>query len=84
LCSARQGGGSFWVKRLVDCPLNAKDDSHCLNHVNFSHPQVTVPTIQPTIIRNVGMQQWPCGYNACSPLVSQGGLELKENICVDG
>jgi hypothetical protein len=52
--------------------------------VNFSHPQVTVPTIQPTIIRNVGMQQWPCGYNACSPLVSQGGLELKENICVDG
>jgi hypothetical protein len=30
------------------------------------------------------MQQQPCGPNVYSPLVSQGGLELKENICVDG
>jgi hypothetical protein len=30
------------------------------------------------------MQQLPYGSNACSPLVSQSGLELKENICVDG
>jgi hypothetical protein len=30
------------------------------------------------------MQQPPYGSNACLPLVFQGGLELKENICVDG
>jgi hypothetical protein len=30
------------------------------------------------------MHQLPYGSNACLPLVSRGGLELKENICVDG
>jgi hypothetical protein len=30
------------------------------------------------------MQQPPCGSNACSPLELQGGLELNENIYVDG
>jgi hypothetical protein len=30
------------------------------------------------------MQQLPCGSSAYSPLVFQGGLELNENIYVDG
>jgi hypothetical protein len=44
----------------------------------------TIPTIQSNIVKNVGMQQLPYGFSACLPLVFQGGLELKENICVDG
>jgi hypothetical protein len=30
------------------------------------------------------MRQPPCGSNAYLPLVFRGGMELKENICVDG
>jgi hypothetical protein len=52
--------------------------------VNFSYPQVTVHVVQPNVVKDVGMQQPPCGSSACSPLVFQSGLELKENICVDG
>ncbi len=39
---------------------------------------------QPNVVKNVGMQQLPYCSSACLPLVSQSGLELKENICVDG
>jgi hypothetical protein len=52
--------------------------------VNFSCPQVTILIVQPNVIGNVSMQQPPCGSSDYSPLVSQGGMELKENICVDG
>jgi hypothetical protein len=56
------------------------NDFHHHNLVNFFHPRVIVLIVQP----NVGMQQPPCGFSACSPLVFQGGMELKENIYVDG
>jgi hypothetical protein len=39
---------------------------------------------QPNVVENVRMQQLAYGSNACLPLVFRSGLELKENICVDG
>jgi hypothetical protein len=72
------------AKRLVDCPLGANNDYHCLDHVSFFRPRVIVLTTQPNVVGNIGMQQLPCGFSACLPLVFRGGLELKENICVDG
>jgi hypothetical protein len=53
----------------------------------FGGCNVLSPTIHVTqfdIVGDVGMQQPPFGSNVFLPLVSQGGLELKENICVDG
>ncbi len=68
------------TKQPIDYPSNVDNDSHHHYRMNFSHPWVTVLIAQP----NVGMQQPPCGSSACSPLVVQGGLELTENIYVDG
>jgi hypothetical protein len=34
-----------FVERLVDCPLGEDNDYRCLDHVNFSHPQVIVHVI---------------------------------------
>jgi hypothetical protein len=52
--------------------------------VNFSRPWIIVIVLQPNIFKDVSMQQPPTSSNACLPLVSWGGLELKENIYVDG
>jgi hypothetical protein len=41
-------------------------------------------TIEPNILDNVRMQQPPSGPSNLLPLVFRGGLELKENIFVDG
>ncbi len=65
-------------------PPSVNNDSHHLDHVNFSRPRVTIHVAQPNVIGNIGMQQPPYGSNACLPLVSCRGLEFKENICVDG
>jgi hypothetical protein len=35
-------------------------------------------------MEDVHIQQLPFGFNDLLPLLFQGGLELKENICVDG
>jgi hypothetical protein len=72
------------TKQPINCPPGANNDSHCHNHVNVSCPQVIVLVVQPNIVKNVGMQQLPCGSSVCLPLVFQSGLELKENIYVDG
>jgi hypothetical protein len=40
--------------------------------------------LKPNLVGNIGMQQYPYGFSACLPLVSRGGLKLKENIHVDG
>jgi hypothetical protein len=40
--------------------------------------------IEPNIMDNARMQQLPFGPNKLLPLVFQSGLELKENIYVDG
>jgi hypothetical protein len=66
------------AKWFVNCFLGAKNDFHRPNHVNFSHPQVTFIIVQPNLVKNVGIQQWPCGFSAWSPLVSWGGFELKK------
>jgi hypothetical protein len=44
-----------FAKRPIDCPPNANNDFHHLDHVNFFRPQVTIPTTQPNVVRNVGM-----------------------------
>ncbi len=72
------------TKRPTDYPLGVNNDSYRLDHVNFSCPWIIVLAIQPNIVDDVGMQQLPSGSSAFLPLVSWGGLELKENICVDG
>jgi hypothetical protein len=74
-------GSAKWP---IDCPPDVDNDFHHPDRVNFFRPQVTVPTTQPNVVQNVNMQQLPCGSNACSPLVSRDGLELKANICVEG
>jgi hypothetical protein len=51
-----EGENVFWfVKKLVDCPFDANNDSHCLDHVNFSHPQAIVPVEKPNIVEDVPM-----------------------------
>ncbi len=72
------------IKRPVDCPPNVDNDSHRHDHVNLFHPRITIFIAQLNVVENVGMQQLPCCSNVCSPLVSRGDLELKENIRVDG
>ncbi len=71
-------------KQFVDFPLSTNNDSHCLDHVNFSCPWVTIPTVEPNIVNDVHMQQQPFNSSKLLPLVFRSGLELKENICVDG
>jgi hypothetical protein len=73
-----------FVKRPTNCPLGVDNDFHHLDCVNCFHPQLTIIVVQPNFVNNVSMQQSPCCSNACLPLVSQCGLELKESICVDG
>jgi hypothetical protein len=72
------------TKQLVDCPLGIDEDSHCPDCVNFSRPQITIPTTKPDIMEDVRIQQPPTSSNNLLPLVSRSGLELKENICVNG
>ncbi len=52
--------------------------------MNFFHPEVAIPTAKPNIVEDVCMHQSPFSFSNLLPLVFQGGLELKENICVDG
>ncbi len=44
-----------FTRQPIDCPLSANNDSHHLDRVSFSHPQVTVHTAQPNVVGNVGM-----------------------------
>ncbi len=39
----------------VGCPPKVNNDSHCLDHVNFFHPRVTVLAIKPNIVEGVCM-----------------------------
>jgi hypothetical protein len=45
--------------------------------------QITIIIVESNIMDDVHMQQQPSSSNKLQPLVFQGGLELKENICVD-
>ncbi len=45
-----------FAKRLIDCLPCVEEDSHCLDHVNFSHPWVFVPTIEPNIVEDIHVQ----------------------------
>jgi len=47
-------------------------------------PQVSIPAPKPNIVEDVHVQQLPFSSNDSLPLLSWGGLELKENIYVDG
>jgi len=73
-------GSSKWP---TNCPPNVDNDSHCLDRVNFSCPRIIVLATKPNVMDNVHMQQPPFSSSKLLPLVSLGGLELKENICVD-
>jgi hypothetical protein len=46
-------------KQFANCPLGADNDSHHPNYVNFSHPRVTIPIVEPNIVDDVHMQQPP-------------------------
>ncbi len=72
------------TKQPANCLRGVNNEFHHPYHVNFSRAQITVIVVQPNVVENVGMQQLPCCYSVYLPLVSQGGLKLKENICVDG
>ncbi len=73
-------GSSKQYNDYLPCVDN---DSHCFNHMNFFHLQITIPTIESNIVDDVHMQQPAFSSNKLLPLVFQGALELKENICVD-
>ncbi len=45
-------GSSKW---LVNCPLNIDNDSHHLDHVNFSCPRVTILVVKFNIVGDVHM-----------------------------
>ncbi len=44
-----------FVKQFLDCLFDADNDSHCLDHVNFSHPLVIFPVDEPNIVEDVPM-----------------------------
>jgi hypothetical protein len=46
------------------------------------HP--TIHDVQLDIVGDISMQQSPFGSIVFLPLVFWSGMELKENICVDG
>jgi hypothetical protein len=73
-----------YAKWHVDCPFGKDKDSHQLDRVNFSHPQVPIIAIEPNMVEDVCIQQLPFNSSNLLYFVSRGGLELKENICVDG
>jgi hypothetical protein len=73
-------GSSKW---LADCPLGANNNSHRPNRVNFFHPQITIPIAEPNEVDDVHKQQLPSSSSKFPHLVFQGGLDLKESICVD-
>jgi hypothetical protein len=52
--------------------------------VNLSCPWEFILIGEPDIMEDVFIQQLPFGSSDLLPLLSQGGLELKENICVEG
>jgi hypothetical protein len=58
-----------FVKQFVNCPHGVDNDSHCLNHVIFSRPQITVPNVVPNNLEVVRMQQPPFGIYNLLPLV---------------
>ncbi len=70
-------------KRPANCLPSIDNDSHCLDYVNFSCPGVTVFIVEPNIMDDVHMPQPPFRFSKLLPLGSWGGVELKENICVD-
>ncbi len=72
------------TKRFTNFLPSVNNDSHRLDRVNFFHPKVFVLTTKPNIVEDVCMHKPPFSSNNLLPLVFQGGLELKENICVDG
>jgi hypothetical protein len=59
-----------FAKRLIDCLPGVEEDSHCLDHVNFSRPWVFVPTIEPNIVEDIHVQQPPFSSNDLLPLLS--------------
>ncbi len=72
------------TKQLAICPFNANNDSHLPNLVNFLHPWVTILVVKPNIMDDVRMQWLPSNPSNLLLVVSQGGLKLKESICVNG
>jgi hypothetical protein len=44
-----------FANQPVDCPLSGKNDSHCLDHVNFSHPRITILDVMPNNVEDVRM-----------------------------
>jgi hypothetical protein len=73
-----------FAKRLIDCLPGVEEDSHCFDHVNFSCLWVFVSAIELDIVEDIHVQQPPSSSNDLLPLLFRNGLELKENICVDG
>jgi hypothetical protein len=58
-----------FAKQFFKCPHGVDNDSHCLNHVTFSHPRITVPNVVPNNVEDVCMQQSPSGICNLLPLV---------------
>jgi len=72
------------AERSINFPPNIDNDSHHPNCVKFFCPRIIVLAVEPNIMDNVRIRQPPFGPSNLLPLVSRGGLELNENICVDG
>jgi hypothetical protein len=64
--------------------LGADDESHRLDHVNFSHPCVVVPTYQPNSVDDLFILRSPCVAQSMFPIFFQGGIMVNEIMCGDG
>ncbi len=73
-----------FAKWPTNCLPSVDNDSHRPHHVNLFPPRVIVFFAQHNIVGDVNMQQPPSSFSVFLPLVFWGGLELKENIFVDG
>jgi hypothetical protein len=50
-----------FAKRPIDCPLGTKKHSHHPDHVNFSHPWVSILAHELNFVKDVHIQQPPFG-----------------------
>jgi hypothetical protein len=72
------------AKCCIDFPHGANGDSHKLNNVNFSHLWMSSPTTGSNNVQNVPTHPMSFTSHYILPIFSQGGLELKEIIFING
>jgi hypothetical protein len=59
-----------FAKRPIDCFLGIDEDSHHLDHLNFSHPWVSIMVVEHDILEDTHIQQLPSSISDLLPFLS--------------